>query len=315
MGLMDDCVDGRCAEMPPLSDSDENRCAAEMPPQDDSGENRCAAADIRASKQGESSAGSTMLVHLSYDGAPYAGFARQPGIATVQGDLEQALAVIYRREVVTECAGRTDTGVHALDQAISFHVDADELAAHPCAKLVRSMNALTDDAIAITACERRAPGFSARFDALSREYRYRLICGDRPPLFLRDYAWWCASIRNLDIPSMELAASALVGEHDFKSFCKAISAVDRPTSRFVETLDMFTETQMGEECLVIRVVGNAFLHSMVRTIVGTLVEVGAHRREPGWVAEVLAACDRRAAGPTAPACGLTLWHVAYPPAG
>lgn len=253
-----------------------------------------------------------VLVHLSYDGAPYAGFARQPGISTVQGELERALSTIYRRDVTTVCAGRTDAGVHALDQAISFEVSEEERDMRTAPKLVRSLNALTDDTIAVVSAELRPPGFSARFDAISREYRYRLVIGDRPPLFMRDYAWWCASIRQLDLPAMREGAAYLVGEHDFKSFCKAVSAQDKPTCRFVERIEVEREMQMGEECIVVRVVGNAFLHSMVRTIVGTLVEVGTHRREPAWVGSALAACDRRAAGPTAPAAGLVFWQVDYP---
>ena len=110
---------------------------------------------------------------------------------------------------------------------------------------------------------------------------------------------------------MGAGATHLVGEHDFKSFCKTASAEGKPTCRFVESIDFSWEEQLGERQLVMRVVGNAFLHNMVRTIVGTLAEVGLGRRDPAWVAQVLAACDRRAAGPCAPACGLTFWDVRY----
>ena len=117
----------------------------------------------------------------------------------------------------------------------------------------------------------------------------------------------------LDEEAMDSAAQHLVGEHDFKSFCKMASAVGKPTCRNVMSVGFERTEELGEEVLAFTITGNAFLHSMVRTIVGTLVEVGLHRREPSWVSEVLAACDRRAAGPTAPACGLTFVDVAYPP--
>ncbi len=111
---------------------------------------------------------------------------------------------------------------------------------------------------------------------------------------------------------MREAAALLVGEHDFRSFCVTESAVGQRTVRRVDTVELLDEEHLGESCLMLRVVGNAFLHSMVRVIVGTLVEVGAGRRTPAWVGDVLAARTRSAAGPTAPAHGLTLWRVEYP---
>jgi tRNA pseudouridine38-40 synthase len=111
---------------------------------------------------------------------------------------------------------------------------------------------------------------------------------------------------------MRAAATALVGEHDFRSFCVTESAEGKRTVREVFSVEIFEERQLGEASVVIQVKGNAFLHSMVRVIAGTLVEVGTGRRGPEWVAEALAAEDRAAAGPTAPACGLTLWSVSYP---
>ena len=111
---------------------------------------------------------------------------------------------------------------------------------------------------------------------------------------------------------MRAAAALLVGEHDFRSFCVTNSAIGKRTVRRVETIEIAEEYILGEPCLTVRVVGNAFLHSMVRTIVGSLAEVGVGRYEPGWVGEALAAKERSAAGQTAPACGLTLWSVEYP---
>lgn len=253
----------------------------------------------------------SLVLEIAYNGAAYSGFARQkdPNLVTVQGVLEQALAVYFRRSVDTVCAGRTDAGVHALGQVVSCVLDADLLEAQTPDRLIISLNALTPDDIVIKGVAFKEAEFSARFDAVSREYRYRIVEGSVPPVFLRDFAWHRRGA--LDIESMREAARHLVGEHDFKSFCKAASAEGKSTMRRIEEIRIERETQMGEECLVIRVVGNAFLHSMVRTIVGTLVQVGSGHREPAWVEEVLRACDRGAAGETAPACGLTFWRVAY----
>ena len=211
----------------------------------------------------------------------------------------------------TTCAGRTDAGVHALGQVVSFDVDDRDIAGRSLPSLRRSLNALTHDAITVREVEPKKLGFSARFDAQAREYHYHLCVDSTCPIFMKDFSWFVPG--GLDITAMEAGAQYLLGEHDFKSFCMAASAEGKPTHRNVREISFHPETVMGENLMSIKVVGNAFLHSMVRTIVGTLVEVGLHRREPSWVSEVLAACDRRTAGPTAPACGLTFVDVAYPP--
>lgn len=248
-----------------------------------------------------------LALTVSYDGASFAGFARQPALRTVQGQLEGALSVLLRREVRTVGAGRTDAGVHALGQVVSFETDGSE---PESSTLVRSLNALVGEGIVVTGARAAAPGFSARFDAEAREYRYRLVPGPVPPLFLRRTAWWTR--RTLSLSAMREASSALIGEHDFRSFCVAQSAgTERTTMRRVEHIEITPEEHLGEHCVVVRVVGNAFLHSMVRVIVGSLVDVGMARRDVDWLREVLEARDRRAAGPTAPPHGLTLWHVSY----
>ena len=251
----------------------------------------------------------TYSLTVSYDGAPFSGFARQPGQLTVQGELEHALSLLLRRPVETTCAGRTDAGVHALGQVVSFDADEAELAGRTLHSLRRSVNALTHEAIAVRSVDEREPGFSARFDAQWREYHYHISTGDTPPLFLRNFSWHVPG--GLDEDAMRAGAAHLIGEHDFKSFCMAVSAEGKPTCRNVMRIDIAEETVMGEPSLCITVVGNAFLHSMVRTIVGTLVAVGRGKRTPDWVREVLAARDRRAAGENAPAAGLVFWHVQY----
>ena len=255
----------------------------------------------------------TLVLRCAYDGAGFCGFAKQtdPPVRTVQGCLEQALATVFRMPVATVCAGRTDTGVHALDQHLSCSVPRALLEKSSSSTLVKSLNALTDDDIAVLEAGIAAnPEFSARFSVEQREYRYRIVFGSVPPLFLRRYAWWVRT--PLDVQAMSDAASYLVGEHDFKSFCKAESAVDKNTVRTLHSVDLEWEEHLGERCLVVRVVGNAFLHSQIRTIVGSLVDVGAGRRSPAWMGEVLAARDRTAAGPNAPACGLVFHKVSYP---
>lgn len=180
----------------------------------------------------------------------------------------------------------------------------------PGARLMRSLVALTPDDLSIGALFRSQPSFSARFDALSRSYRYRICAGEVRPVLAWDHAWWYKG--HLDIGTMNEASKLLLGEHDFKSFCKATSAVDKPTCRYVGALDVSALEEAGENLVAIDITGNAFLHNMVRTIAGSLVEVGRGHRRPEWMSEVLAACDRRSAGPCAPAKGLTFVRVEYP---
>ncbi len=251
----------------------------------------------------------TLSLTVSYNGAPFSGFARQPGQLTVQGELEQALSLVFRRPVEVVCSGRTDAGVHALGQVVSFDVANDELEGRNLYSLRRSLNALTHEDITVREVEERQPGFSARFDAQWREYHYHVCLDEVPPLFMRDFSWYVHG--QLDIDAMREAAAHLVGEHDFKSFCMAASAVGKPTCRNVHEISLSREMIMGEGILTIKVVGNAFLHSMVRTIVGTLVMVGRGQRKPEWVREVLEARNRTAAGENAPAAGLVFWRVRY----
>lgn len=248
-----------------------------------------------------------LAIEIAYDGEPFSGFARQPGRDTVQGRLESALATVLRRDVVTTGAGRTDAGVHALGQVVSFDANGEE---PPPPVLKRSLQALTGHHIVIRDVRMARAGFSARFDALAREYRYRIVDGKVPPLFLARFAWHVPA--ELDITRMREAASVLIGEHDFRSFTLTQSAQGKNTVRRIDALEIVSEEHLGETCVCVRVVGNAFLHSMVRVVVGSLVEVGAGRRRVSWLGEVLGARDRATAGPTAPAHGLTFHAVSYP---
>ena len=258
----------------------------------------------------------TLALTVSYRGAAFSGFARQPDQLTVQGELERALGVTLRREFETTCAGRTDAGVHARGQIVSFEVTDDELRELDArdvsrarfASLRRSLNAITHDDISVTAISQQTYGFSARFDATAREYRYFLAVDEVPPQFMRDFSW---HVGPLDVAAMERSSRCLIGEQDFKSFCRAASAVDKPTCRNLMTVDFESIERFGEPLVVVRVVGSSFLHSMVRTIVGTLVEVGRGRRPEQWVEQALKALDRKAAGECAPAQGLVFWEVRY----
>lgn len=254
---------------------------------------------------------STLALTLAYIGRDFHGFARQPGCVTVQGELENALRTLFRHDVETVGAGRTDTGVHALGQVVSFELPTAELEQRSLARLRNSLNALTPDGISIRAITEKPAGFSARFSAVEREYRYRFVFGEVEPLFLKPFVWWLPQTGTPDVQAMKAAAPLLVGEHDFASFCVTASAQDKSTVREVLSLTFFGTDHLGESCLVLQVRGNAFLHSMIRVIAGTLLEVGLGKRPPEWLGEVLAAQDRRAAGQTAPAQGLTLWRVVY----
>lgn len=252
-----------------------------------------------------------LALTVSYVGAGFHGFARQPGQVTVQGELERALATLLRREVETVGAGRTDAGVHALGQVVSFDVSPEELEERSLGKLRSSLNALTPDGIVVRKIQGRPAGFSARFSALEREYRYRFVVGEEEPLFLKPYVWWVPTDQPLDVQAMKQAASHLVGEHDFTSFCVAASAVGKNTVRELLSVTIFGNDHLGESCLVLQIRGTAFLHSMVRVIAGSLLDVGLRRHDPEWIREVLEARDRTAAGQTAPAQGLTFWRVRY----
>ena len=243
---------------------------------------------------------------VAYNGEPFCGFARQPEQLTVQGNLEHALKIALRHSVETVCAGRTDAGVHARGQVVNFLCEDEGLANR---SFLRSLNALTHEKISIPEVEEVSIDFSARFSAVSREYHYFICNSETPPIFGNDFSWHI--VKPLDVDAMFDASRHLIGEHDFKSFCMAVSAVDKTTMRCVNEISFSEENAFGEKLLCIKVVGNAFLHSMVRTIVGTLANVGKGKKNPEWVGDVLAACDRQAAGENAPAKGLVFWDVNY----
>lgn len=249
-----------------------------------------------------------LRIDLAYDGTPYAGYARQPDQHTVQGTLEGALTRVLAQPVTTTCAGRTDRGVHALAQVVHCDVDPDNAARTTAvlrdpASLRRRLDSMLGGAVTIWRVQVVDAAFDARFSASWRRYRYRLAATPGDPR-TRLLAWHVED--ELDADAMRRALPAVVGEHDFAAFCRR--APGRHTVRAIRTADL--EVRDEELHVVLR--GTAFCHQQVRAIVGSLVEVGRGRRPSPWLGEVLAAGDRRLAGPVAPAHGLTLEAVGYP---
>jgi len=239
---------------------------------------------------------------LEYDGSRFLGWQTQPGGGTVQDCLEAALATIAGGEVGVTCAGRTDRGVHALEQVVHFDVGV----ARPDSAWVRGVNAVLPDSVAVQWSREMPPEFHARYAARARTYRYVLLNrAVRPALAARHAGWFHLP---LDVAAMRAGARHLVGEHDFSAFRSAECQAPSP----VRTLSELEIDARGERIdFVMR--ANAFLHHMVRNIVGTLVYVGAGRQPPGWVAEVLESRQRARAAPTFAAEGLYLARVEYEP--
>lgn len=258
----------------------------------------------------------TLVLKLGYRGGDFSGFAEQEGQRTVAGELRRALETVLHRPVELTCAGRTDAGVHAVAQYVSIPVARDEFALSG-RRLLASLTALVPNDLSVREVLRGGQEFSARFDAESRSYRYRISCGRQRPMLLYGHTWWLRPAAELDVAAMDEAAQLLVGEHDFTSFCKVASGRKlledgRSLSRCLDVVHVSHDVEVGEPIVALDVRGNAFLHNMVRIICGTLVEVGRGLREPAWVGEVLAAKDRTAAGQTAPPEGLTFVDVRYP---
>ena len=245
---------------------------------------------------------------VAYDGSTFHGFQRQPGLPTVQGELEEALAIALQRPIVVSGAGRTDAGVHARGQVVSFPAEDRELP--EASALARSITALTPRSIAIREVRVASPSADARFSALGRRYTYRIAVGRTPPVLSSAMTWWIP--RDLDVAAMRTAAALLVGHHDFKAFCVSASAREKSTMRSIDALSVDTADLVGEPVVAVTVAGRSFLHSMVRIIVGTLAEVGGGKRTVRDVADALASCQRARAGQTAPAAGLVLEEVSYP---
>ena len=227
---------------------------------------------------------------LEYDGTDFAGWQVQPGQRTVQGELEAALTRITGEKIAVCVAGRTDAGVHALGQVVSFYTGS-ALAPYV---FVAGLNRHLPGDVAALRAEDAPEGFNAKRDAVGKWYRYLVRDGSVRLALERDRAWRIT--HRLDLEAMRRAARALVGEHDFSSFRSATCEATSPVKE-LRRIEVFRD---GAGRLVIDLWASAFLKQMARTIVGTLAETGSGKRRPEEMTGVLAARDRRAAGATAP---------------
>lgn len=246
-----------------------------------------------------------LRIDLAYDGSGFHGWAAQPGLRTVQGELRAALATVLRvASVDVVCAGRTDAGVHARGQVA--HCDLPEGAAAPDG-LLRRLNGVLPEDVRVHRLGEAPEGFDARFSALWRRYAYRVA--DTPdavdPLARGHVLAWP---RPLDLAAMNTACHALLGLHDFASFCK-----QREGATTIRTLQELSWSRDDQGVAVATVRADAFCHSMVRSLVGCLLAIGEGRRPPEWAGEILAAGRRDPAVAVVHAHGLTLEEVGYPP--
>ncbi len=235
---------------------------------------------------------------LEYDGTGFRGWARQPGLRTVEGAMRNALDAVYPRWADLAVAGRTDTGVHATGQVASADVEGGP----PAERAAEALNAVLPDDVAVVAAEEAGPDFHARFSARSRRYRYRVLARRAAsPLEARHALWWP---RPVDVPALEAAAASLTGEHDFRAFTPA--GTRHHTFRRT-VLDARWEP--SGDLLDFTIAADSFLRHMVRTLVGTMLESGP--AAPDRIAALLPSRPRSEAGLTAPPWGLYLEHVEY----
>jgi tRNA pseudouridine38-40 synthase len=241
----------------------------------------------------------TVRLDLEYDGSGFRGWAAQPGLRTVQGELEAALKVVLREPVRLTVAGRTDTGVHALGQVASFETEAE---VPP--DLARNLNGVGPGDVAVTGAAVVADGFDARHDARSRAYRYRLFARRAPSPFEHGRALWWP--HRVDREALDACAAALSGTHDFTAF----TPTQTDHVRFDRDV-LAASWQQDDDVLSFRIEADAFMRNMVRALVGTMLECASGRRSVENFTRLLAGAPRTAAGDTAPPHGLYLEHVSY----
>jgi tRNA pseudouridine38-40 synthase len=241
----------------------------------------------------------TVRLDISYDGAGFSGWAAQPGLRTVQAELETALATILREEVSLTVAGRTDAGVHAWGQVASF-----EAAATPEPGLARQLNGVGPGDVAVIAAAPAPDGFDARRDARSRTYCYRVLAREAPSPFERGRALWWP--HRLDPAALDDCAVEIVGDHDFTAF----TPTHTDHVRF-ERRVLAAQWRREGDVLSFWIEADAFMRNMVRVLVGTMLEVAAGRRDLAQLRDLLQGAPRAAAGETAPPHGLYLASVSY----
>ena len=242
---------------------------------------------------------------LEYDGGPYKGFQAQGDLPTVQGAVERAVLAFSGETLRLQAAGRTDTGVHATGQVVHVDLSKD----WPALTVRNALNAhLVDEAVVVLEAEVAPEGWHARFSATERRYLYRILNRPAPPALDRGRVWHVRT--PLDAAAMHAAAQTLVGHHDFTTFRDLACQAKSP----VKTLDVAEVSRRGEE-VWLSFASRSFLHRQVRSMTGTLAEVGVGRWTAQDVKAALEARDRRACGPVAPASGLSLTGVAYAEGG
>jgi tRNA pseudouridine38-40 synthase len=240
---------------------------------------------------------------IQYDGTEYNGWQRQKNTSrTIQVTVEKALHNILQQKIFLTCAGRTDTGVHAQAQVANFKTNKKVL----LDKLQKGLNSLLPQDIKITQIQQVPLDFHSRYDVKEKTYRYTILNQPYSDVFLRRYVYHY-SLEDLDVKRMRQAASLLVGRHDFSSF--KITGYSRSRSN-IRDIKKLSVSKKGNY-IFIDVIGEGFLHKMVRGIAGTLIEIGRGKLAPESLKKILNAKKRDAAGPTAPACGLSLIKVKY----
>ncbi|MDP8954274.1 MAG: tRNA pseudouridine(38-40) synthase TruA [Actinomycetota bacterium] len=248
---------------------------------------------------------------VAYDGSGFRGFAANAGVETVAGVLGAALERVVGHPVVLSCAGRTDAGVHAWGQVVSFDVDRDVgVAELDLVAVQRSVNRQCRPRVVVRKAEVVDGGFDARRSARARCYRYTVLNRPVPDPFLAATSWWVE--RPLDLAAMRLACDPMIGEHDFAAFCrrpKPAPGLDAP-SMVRRVLDARWH-DLGDGVLRFDVEASSFCHQMVRSVVGTLVEMGTGRTTAGEMRAIIASGERARSGQLAPPHGLCLWEVRY----
>ena len=239
-------------------------------------------------------------IQVAYDGSAFFGWQRQDGFESVQECLEDAVDDLLGERVTVHGSGRTDTGVHALRQVASFHLSSTM----PDDRLRHALNAHLPESVVVRRLETCADDFHARFSATGKRYLYLAVTSRFRPPFAQAYAHWTHAV--LDFAAMERAGRALIGTHDFRGLC-SVGSEPKTTVRTVRSLRWIRR----RERLAFVVEADGFLYNMVRTIAGTLLDIGRGRLDPGCIESVLESGDRARCGPTAPAGGLYLLRVLY----
>ncbi|MGF1618306.1 MAG: tRNA pseudouridine(38-40) synthase TruA [Acidimicrobiia bacterium] len=241
---------------------------------------------------------------LSYDGTDFSGYARQNGQRTVQGELEAALGKVLGVTPPTAVAGRTDAGVHARGQVVSFEAEAVDVDAVDVDALARSLNSMLGGEIVVTGCSTAPDGFNARFSATRRTYRYMANTSGLVDPMHRHLEWTMANA--VDPELLAATAAHFVGEHDFTSFCRSVEGKSN-----VRRVEVARWEAAGEGRQVFWITANAFCHQMVRSLVGTCYDVARGHTRLDSVREVIGRRNRSTMGTVAPPHGLTLWEVKY----